>query len=252
MLTFSSIPVPFQKKSSASQDVPRANSGDQFALLSSGTGSTVGSDMWRPVSLDPTKKYQVWFSFAPVSSPDEDWSAGFQISTRVYGLVYKETIAVSKGSRFKYIHCTATFQGAAGDADHSYAILRASSASVAPRLVAVDDVYVAEYTPSCTVPNEPTDLCGGTQGYVASTTSYRQNQMNQGSVEMCAQACLSDENCVVFGWIVGQYFRNCYLSKIPKEDMQISVRTDGRGMRFYDRSCGQCSGLECLPYSSST
>ncbi|KAF4954108.1 hypothetical protein FSARC_12214 [Fusarium sarcochroum] len=247
MLSFSGVPVPFQKKSSPSQDVPRANSGNQFALLSSGSGSTVGSDMWRPISLNPTKKYQIWFTFAAVSSPNEDWSFAFQVSTWVHGPVYKETIAVPKGSPFKYLHGTAIFQGAAGD--HLYAITRASSVS-APRLVAVDDIYVAEYEPSCAVPTEPTDLCGGTQGSPPNSP-YRLIQMNQGSVEMCAQACLSDDNCVVFGWVVEQYFKACYLSKISKEDMKISVRTDGRGTRFYDRSCGQCSGLECLPYSST-
>ncbi|CCT68612.1 uncharacterized protein FFB20_14547 [Fusarium fujikuroi] len=69
---FAGIAVPFQQKSSTSQDVPRAHSGDQFALVSSGPGSTLGSDMWRPISLDSTKKYQAWFSYAPVSDPDQD------------------------------------------------------------------------------------------------------------------------------------------------------------------------------------
>ncbi|KAF5650972.1 hypothetical protein F52700_207 [Fusarium sp. NRRL 52700] len=42
---FAGVAVPFQQKSSTSQDVPRTHSGDQFALVSSGPGSTLGSDM---------------------------------------------------------------------------------------------------------------------------------------------------------------------------------------------------------------
>ncbi|KAI1013548.1 hypothetical protein LB503_001854 [Fusarium chuoi] len=238
---FAGIAVPFQQKSSTSQDVPRAHSGDQFA---SGPGSTLGSDMWRPISLDSTKKYQVWFSYAPVSDPDQDWDFSFIIATQKYGHVHNEKVFVPKGAPFKYVQRTAIFQGAIND--HLYAFVRLNS-QAAVRYVAIDDIYVGEYKPTCAVPTETTSLCGGTQGnFNSNGPNYRSMSMFQGSVEMCARACLEDESCVVFGWVVSQYYRNCYLSSIPKESMGISA--NDRGAKFYDRSCGQCSQLECLPY----
>ncbi|ENH62577.1 hypothetical protein FOC1_g10012812 [Fusarium oxysporum f. sp. cubense race 1] len=238
---FAGIAVPFQQKSSTSQDVPRAHSGEQFA---SGPGSTLGSDMWRPISLDSTKKYQVWFSYAPVSDPDQDWDFSFIIATQRYGHVHKETVFVPKGAPFKYVQRTAIFQGAMDD--HLYAFIRVNNQAVA-RYVAIDDIYVGEYKPACAVPTETTSLCGGTQGnFNSNGPNYRSMSMFQGSVEMCARACLEDESCVVFGWVVSQYYKNCYLSSTPKESMGISA--NDRGAKFYDRSCGQCSQLECLPY----
>ncbi|SCO77687.1 uncharacterized protein FRV6_01899 [Fusarium oxysporum] len=241
---FAGIAVPFQQKSSTSQDVPRAHSGEQFALVSSGPGSTLGSDMWRPISLDSTKKYQVWFSYAPVSDPDQDWDFSFIIATQRYGHVHKETVFVPKGAPFKYVQRTAIFQGAMDD--HLYAFIRVNNQAVA-RYVAIDDIYVGEYKSACAVPTETTSLCGGTQGnFNSNGPNYRSMSMFQGSVEMCARACLEDESCVVFGWVVSQYYKNCYLSSTPKESMGISA--NDRGAKFYDRSCGQCSQLECLPY----
>ncbi|CVL11326.1 uncharacterized protein FPRN_07736 [Fusarium proliferatum] len=241
---FAGIAVPFQQKSSTSQDVPRAHSGDQFALVSSGPGSTLGSDMWRPISLDSTKKYQVWFSYAPVSDPDQDWDFSFIIATQRYGHVHNEKVFVPKGAPFKYVQRTSIFQGAMND--HLYAFIRLNS-QAAVRYVAIDDIYVGEYKPTCAVPTETTSLCGSTQGnFNNNGPNYRSMPMFQGSVEMCARACLEDESCVVFGWVVSQYYRNCYLSSIPKESMGISA--NDRGAKFYDRSCGQCSQLECLPY----
>ncbi|KAF4949741.1 hypothetical protein FGADI_8679 [Fusarium gaditjirri] len=238
---FAGIAVPFQQKRSTSGDVPRAHSGEQFA---SGSGSTLGSDMWRPISLDSTKKYQVWFSYAPVSDPDQDWEFSFIIATQRYGHVHNEKVFVPKGAPFKYVQRTATFQGATDD--HLYAFIRANNQAVAC-YVAIDDIYVGEYKPACAVPTETTSLCGGTQGnFNSNGPNYRSMSMFQGSVEMCARACLEDESCVVFGWAVSQYYKVCYLSSIPKESMGISA--NDRGAKFYDRCCGQCSQLECLPY----
>lgn len=200
--------------------------------------------MWRPISLDSTKKYQVWFSYAPVSDPDQDWDFSFIIATQKYGHVHNEKVFVPKGAPFKYVQRTAIFQGAIND--HLYAFVRLNS-QAAVRYVAIDDIYVGEYKPTCAVPTETTSLCGGTQGnFNSNGPNYRSMSMFQGSVEMCARACLEDESCVVFGWVVSQYYRNCYLSSIPKESMGISA--NDRGAKFYDRSCGQCSQLECLPY----
>ncbi|KAF5698236.1 hypothetical protein FGLOB1_12210 [Fusarium globosum] len=241
---FAGIAIPFQQKSSTFQDGPRAHSGDQFALVSSGPGSTLGSDMWRPISLDSTKKYQVWFSYAPVSDPDQDWEPSFIIATQRYGHVHNEKVFVPKGAPFKYVQRTSIFQGAMND--HLYAFIRLNS-QAAVRYVAIDDIYVGQYKPTCAVPTETTSLCGGTQGnFNSNGPDYRSMPMFQGSVEMCARACLEDESCVVFGWVVSQYYRNCYLSSIPKESMGISA--NDRGAKFYDRSCGQCSQLECVPY----
>ncbi|KAF5026155.1 hypothetical protein F66182_1719 [Fusarium sp. NRRL 66182] len=171
------VAVPFQKASSTSQDVPRANTGDQFALLSGGTGSTLATDMWKPMSLDPAKKYQVWFAFAPVSSPDEDWTFSFIIATRKGGHVHRENLVVPKGAPFKYIHRTAMVQGAAGD--NLYAFMRINTSPV-PRLVAVDDIYVAEYAPSCAVPTEPTELCNSIQGSVPTGPSVQAIERMEG------------------------------------------------------------------------
>ncbi|KAF4417635.1 hypothetical protein FACUT_12090 [Fusarium acutatum] len=240
---FACIAVPFQQKSSTSQDILRAHSGDQFALVSSGPGSTLVSDMWRPISLDSTKKYQVWFSYAPVSDPDQDWDFSFIISTQKYGHVHNEKVFVPKGAPFKYVQRTAIFQGAMND--HLYAFIRVNS-QAAVRYVAIDDIYMGEYKPIWAVQQRLLD-CGGTQGTFSSNgPNYRAMSMFQGSVEMCARACLEDESCVVFGWVVSQYYKNCYLSSIPKESMGISA--NDRGAKFYDRSCGQCSQFECLPY----
>ncbi|KAI1056193.1 hypothetical protein LB507_002638 [Fusarium sp. FIESC RH6] len=71
MLQFAGVAMPFQKEDSMSKKVPRAHTENQFALLSIGPGSTLGSNMWRPMSLNPTKKYQVWFTFAAVSDPNK-------------------------------------------------------------------------------------------------------------------------------------------------------------------------------------
>ncbi|KAF9765151.1 hypothetical protein IL306_002627 [Fusarium sp. DS 682] len=237
---FAGIAVPFQKKSSTSQDIPRAHS--------LRAGSTLGSDMWRPIFLDPTKKYQVWFAYAPVSDPDQDWDFSFIISTQKGGHVYKENVSVPKGAPFKYVQRIAIFQGAVND--HLYAFMRVNSQAVV-RYVAVDDIYVGEYKPTSAVPTEPTSLCGGTWGtFNPNSKEYKTVSMFQGSVEMCARACLEDESSVLFGWKVDQQIRAkfCYLSTIPKESMAIKFRTDERGIQFYDRSCEQCSQLECLPY----
>jgi hypothetical protein len=159
--------------------------------------------MWRPISLDPTKKYQVWFSYAPVSDPDQDWDFSFIIATQRYGHVHNEKVLVPKGAPFKYVQRTAIFQGAMND--HLYAFIRANS-QAAVRYVAIDDIYVSEYAPTCAVPTETTSLCGGTQGsFNSNSKDYKSISMFQGSVEMCARACLADESCVVFGWVVNQY-----------------------------------------------
>ncbi|KAJ4125045.1 hypothetical protein NW768_009386 [Fusarium equiseti] len=143
---FAGVAVPFQRENSVSEKIPRAHTGNQFALLSGGPGSTLGSDMWRPMSLDPTKKYQVWFTFAAVSDPDEDWNFNFIISTRKGGHASRENIIVPKGSPFVYRQQSTIIRGAQGD--NLYAFMRVTSSSN-PRLVAVDDIYVAEYAPSC-------------------------------------------------------------------------------------------------------
>ncbi|RBR16269.1 uncharacterized protein FIESC28_07019 [Fusarium coffeatum] len=142
---FAGVAVPFQKENSMSEKVPRAYSGNQFALLSAGLGSKLGSDMWRPMSLDPTKKYRVWFTFAAVSDPDEDWYFNFIIATRMYGHASRETINVPKGSPFVYRQQSTIIQGAQGD--NLYAFMRVNAGSN-PRLVAVDDIYVADHPPS--------------------------------------------------------------------------------------------------------
>ncbi|KAH7164426.1 hypothetical protein DER46DRAFT_700994 [Fusarium sp. MPI-SDFR-AT-0072] len=143
---FAGIAVPFQQKSSTSQDVPRAHSGEQFALVSSGPGSTLGSDMWRPISLDSIKKYQVRFSYAPLSDPDQDWDFSFIIATQRYGHVHNERVFVPKGAPFKYVQRTAIFQGAMND--HLYAFIRVNNQAIV-RYVAIDDIYVGEYKPAC-------------------------------------------------------------------------------------------------------
>ncbi|KAF4339813.1 hypothetical protein FBEOM_6287 [Fusarium beomiforme] len=192
---FAGIAVPFQQESSTSQDIPRARSGEY--LISAGAGSTLGSDMWRPISLDPTKKCQDRFSYAPVPVPDQDWGFSFIISTQRGGHVYNEKVVVPKGAPFKYVHRTAIFQGAVND--RLYAFMRINNQAVV-RSVAVDDIYVGEYKPTCAVPTEPTSLCGGTQGFFSTTSKeYTSISMFRGSVEMCARACLEDETFVLFG-----------------------------------------------------
>lgn len=194
------------------------------------------------MSLDPTKKYQVWFTFAAVSEPDEDWNFNFIIATRKGGQASRENIIVPKGSPFVYRQQSTIIRGAEGD--NLYAFMRANAGSN-PRLVAVDDIYITEYAPSCSVPTTKSDLCGGIQSLYTNTQAYRTVGLNQGSVEVCAQLCIKDESCETFGWQVDQYSRNCNLYKVPIES--LGLKPSDRGALFYDRSCGQCTGLDCYP-----
>ncbi|EKJ75280.1 hypothetical protein FPSE_04537 [Fusarium pseudograminearum CS3096] len=230
--------VPYQKQSSTSQEVPRAHTGDQFVLI--GTG--VGTDMQRRVSLDSNKKYQIWVTYAAISDPDEDWDFSFIIGTTA-GKAFTKMVNVPKGSPFVYRQESTIFQGRTNDGIATY--MRASMGSK-PRSVAIDDVYVAEYVPSCVVPIAKTGLCGGIRGNPASVAQpYRTVNLDQGNEEICAQLCARDESCVTFGWQVEPNFRACTLFKYTQDQLGIAIRD--RGRVFYDRSCWQCTGLECLP-----
>ncbi|CAG1968177.1 unnamed protein product [Fusarium graminearum] len=237
-LQFDGTAVTYQKQSSNSQDVPRAHSGDQFVLL----GTNVGTDMRRVVSLDK-KKYQLWITYAAISDPDEDWGFNFIVVTR-NGHAFRQLTNVPKGEPFVYREESTVFQGWKDDFIQPFVRLNSGSK---PRLVAIDDIYVAEYVPSCVMTTEKSELCGGIQGFVGnSAKSYRMVTFDQGDVEICAQLCARDESCVTFGWQVEQYFKSCSLFKEAKDKLGITIRT-GRGMVFYERSCWQCTGLDCLP-----
>jgi hypothetical protein len=67
------------------------------------------------MSLDPTKKYQVWFTFAAVFDPDQDWNLNFIIATRMYGHASKENIIVPKGSPFVYRQQSIIIRDAQGE-----------------------------------------------------------------------------------------------------------------------------------------
>ncbi|XEV00517.1 hypothetical protein FSHL1_005804 [Fusarium sambucinum] len=152
---FAGTVVTYQKQSSTSQEVPRAHSGDQFVLL----GTDVGTDMRRVVSLD-NKKYQIWITYAAISDPDQDWSFNFVVATSS-GHATRQTINVLRGSPFVYKQESTIFQGRKDD---SISVLARPLADLKPRLVAIDDIYVAEYVPSCVTPTAKTELCGGIQG----------------------------------------------------------------------------------------
>ncbi|KAG8353609.1 hypothetical protein FVEN_g8582 [Fusarium venenatum] len=235
---FAGTAVTYQKQRSTSQEVPRAHSGDQFALL--GTG--VGTDMRRVVSLD-NKKYQIWITYAAISDPDQDWSFNFVVATSS-GHATRQTINVPRGSPFAYKQESTIFQGRKDD---FISVLARPLADSKPRFVAIDDIYVAEYVPSCVTPTVKTELCGGIQGNPSNAGQpYRTVNLNQRNEEICAQLCAKDESCVTFGWLVEQYFKACNLFKDTKDKLGISVR-EGRGTVFYDRSCWQCTGLDCSP-----
>ncbi|KAL4725245.1 hypothetical protein ACLX1H_007392 [Fusarium chlamydosporum] len=166
---FTGMAVPFQKQSSTSQEVPRAHNGDQFALLSGGPGSTVGTDMRRVLFLDSTKKYQIWFSFAAISHPDEDRIVNFIIATR-NGHAWRELVNVPKGSPFVYRQETTIMQAAQDEWVVPFMRINAASTS---RQVAVGDIYIAEYTPSCFKPTEKTD-------FIAPETLSESHRRNEG------------------------------------------------------------------------
>ncbi|CAF3644770.1 unnamed protein product [Fusarium graminearum] len=184
-LQFDGTAVTYQKQSSNSQDVPRAHSGDQFVLL----GTNVGTDMRRVVSLDK-KKYQLWITYAAISDPDEDWGFNFIVVTR-NGHAFRQLTNVPKGEPFVYREESTVFQGWKDDFIQPFVRLNSGSK---PRLVAIDDIYVAEYVPSCVMTTEKSELCGGIQGFVGnSAKSYRMVTFDQGDVEICAQLCARDE-----------------------------------------------------------
>jgi len=160
----------------------------------------------------------------------------------MYGHASKENIIVPKGSPFVYRQQSAIIRGAQGD--NLYAFMRVNAGS-SPRLVAVDDIYVAEYAPSCSVPTTKSDLCGGIQTLSTNTQAYRTVSLDQGSIEMCAQLCIKDESCETFGWRVEQFGRSRYLYKAAMES--LGIKPSDRGALFYDRFCGQCTGLDCYP-----
>ncbi|KAF5241524.1 hypothetical protein FAUST_3820 [Fusarium austroamericanum] len=135
-LQFDGTAVTYQKQSSNSQDVPRAHSGDQFVLL----GTDVGTDMRRVVSLDK-KKYQLWITYAAISDPDEDWVFNFIVATR-NGHAFRQLTNVPKGEPFVYREERTVFQGWKDDFIQPFVRLNSSSK---PRLVAIDDIYVADY-----------------------------------------------------------------------------------------------------------
>lgn len=198
--------------------------------------------MRRVVSLDK-KKYQLWITYAAISDPDEDWVFNFIVATR-NGHAFRQLTNVPKGEPFVYREESTVFQGWKDDFIQPFVRLNSGSK---PRLVAIDDIYVAEYVPSCVMTTEKSELCGGIQGFVGnSAKSYRMVTFDQGDVEICAQLCARDESCVTFGWQVEQYFKSCSLFKEAKDKLGITIRT-GRGMVFYERSCWQCTGLDCLP-----
>ncbi|GKU01621.1 hypothetical protein FLAG1_03776 [Fusarium langsethiae] len=179
--------VTYQKHSSTSQEVPRAHSGDQFVLL----GTDVGTDMRRVVSLD-SKQYQLWITYAAISDPDEDWSFNFVVATSS-GHAMLQAINVPKGSPFVYRQESTIFRGRKDD---SISVLVRPFAGSKPRLVAIDDIYVAEYVPSCVTPTVKTELCGGIQGVPGNAGQpYRTVNLNQGNEEICAQLCTKDESC---------------------------------------------------------
>jgi hypothetical protein len=92
------------------------------------------------MSLDPTKKYQLWITYAAISDPDEDWSFLFSVGT-FYGPAFREQVVnVPKGSPFVYRQESTIFRG--WNEDLIYVMARATSASKT-RLVAIDDIYVA-------------------------------------------------------------------------------------------------------------
>ncbi|CEF75367.1 hypothetical protein FGSG_13692 [Fusarium graminearum PH-1] len=189
-LQFDGTAVTYQKQSSNSQDVPRAHSGDQFVLL----GTNVGTDMRRVVSLDK-KKYQLWITYAAISDPDEDWGFNFIVVTR-NGHAFRQLTNVPKGEPFVYREESTVFQGWKDDFIQPFVRLNSGSK---PRLVAIDDIYVAEYVPSCVMTTEKSELCGGIQGFVGnSAKSYRMVTFDQGDVEICAQLWNSISNPVVF------------------------------------------------------
>lgn len=198
--------------------------------------------MRRVLFLDSTKKYQIWFSFAAISHPDEDRIVNFIIATR-NGHAWRELVNVPKGSPFVYRQETTIMQAAQDEWVVPFMRINAASTS---RQVAVGDIYIAEYTPSCFKPTEKTDLCGAVQGSYGAT-AYRTTIFDQGNEEICAQMCLRDENCVTFGWRVEQYSKSCNLFKDTKDKLRITANNYGRGAVFYNRSCWQCTGLDCWP-----
>ncbi|UZP35893.1 hypothetical protein NXS19_003709 [Fusarium pseudograminearum] len=186
--------------------------------------------------------YQIWVTYAAISDPDEDWDFSFIIGTTA-GKAFTKMVNVPKGSPFVYRQESTIFQGRTNDGIATY--MRASMGSK-PRSVAIDDVYVAEYVPSYVVPIAKTGLCGGIRGNPASVAQpYRTVNLDQGNEEICAQLCARDESCVTFGWQVEPNFRACTLFKYTQDQLGIAIRD--RGRVFYDRSCWQCTGLECLP-----
>ncbi|QPC68585.1 hypothetical protein HYE67_010816 [Fusarium culmorum] len=143
--TIEFITISALDSSSNSQDVPRAHSGDQFVLL----GTDVGTDTRRVVSLDK-KKYQLWVTYAAISDPDEDWVFNFIVATR-NGHAFRQLANVPKGEPFVYREESTVFQGWKDGFIQPFVRLNSGSK---PRLVAIDDIYVAEYVPSCAMTTE--------------------------------------------------------------------------------------------------